>query len=208
MKENNKKYGFRKAGFLLVFGIALIMLVVTVKIPVDKLIDDNEEPQVEWVHMQTVNSWELGEFNPGAEGWLSCFHLDYGQVPETVLANNATDWSASGDARGYVDTDNAVTDLKSEDPSYIVVRCRFDDDAKNGSTWEWDRFRVNLTVSGDETISDVGEYDNSTSNGDAVVSASGSNYIYINFWWDDGSDGYRITDDGTLTWSISIYEKK
>lgn len=203
-----RKDKIRKAGFLFTIGICFLLFVVIVKLPVDNLIYDNDEPKVEWVLVQEVNSWDLGEYNPGAEGWLSTFGLDYGQVPETVLANNATDWSASGDARGYVDTDNTETDMKSEDPFYPVVRCRFDTDAKNGSTWEWDRFRVNLTLSGDETISGVGEYDNSSSNGDAVVSASGSNYIYVNFWWDDGVDGFRITDDGTISWSISIYEKK
>lgn len=208
-----KKDVLRKAGVLFVIGIALIMVFATLKIPVERIentIDDaiNDEPKIEWVHVQTVNSWELGEFNPGSEGWLSAFHLDYGQVPETVLANNATDWGASGDARGYVDTDNAETDLKSEDPSYFVFRCKFDDDAKDAGSWNYSRFRVNLTISGDETISDVGEYDNSTTDGDAVVSAAGTNRIFINFWWDDGVDGYRITDDGSLVWSISIYERK
>ena len=106
-------------------------------------------------------------------------------------------------------TDNVGnTDLKSEDPTYFVVRCIFDDDAKDAGSWNNSRFRVNLTVSGDETISDVGEYDNSSTDGDAVVTANTSTNIWINFYWDDGSDGYRITDDGTLTWSISIYERK
>lgn len=206
MEKN--KYLFRKLGFFMVIVVAINLILGVVLFHVEDEQNTDDDYKTEWVLVQKVDSWDLGEFNPGAEGWLSTFHLDYGQVPETVLANNATDWSTSGDARGYVDTDNTETDLASEDPSYIVVRCRFDDDAKDGGAWNYSRFRVNLTVGGDETISDVGEYDNSTTDGDAVVSAVGTDWIYINFWWDDGVDGYRITDDGTLTWSISIYERK
>jgi len=145
---------------------------------------------------------------PGQSGWLSFFCLDYGQNPDTVLANNATDWSSDSNARGYVDTDPFDdTDLKANDPFYFVCRCKFSDTAKNGSKWTYDRFRVNLTVGGDETISDVGVYDNS-SNGDAVVSAVASDFIYINFYWDDEVDGYKINSDGSLTGiTITIYEK-
>jgi len=205
------KINFRKAGFLTVVLVCTVTVLATLNFTSGNEKDEVEpeiEPKIEWVLVQEVSWDSVGEFPAGGEGWLSIFHLDYGQVPETVLANNATDWSASGDARGYEDADNQESDLKSEDPSYIVVRCMFDSDAKDGASWNWSRFRVNLTVGGDETISDVGEYDNSSSAGDAVISENHTNYIYINFWWDDGVDGYRVTDDGTLTWSISIYERK
>ena len=215
-KKRRNIFFSRKAGFISVLIVAFTLIAgigINVYIQNEK-IDMNpfDDPVYEetWHLVQRVDSWALGEATPsGGEGWLSAFILDYGEVPETVLANNATDWSASGDARGYVDTDNTETDLASEDPGYFVMRCVFDDDAKNGSDWEYDRFRVNLTVSGDETISGVGEYDNSTTDGDAVVSGfnSTNDHIYVNFWWDDNVDGYRITDDGTLTWSISIYER-
>lgn len=206
VKLDMDKIFYLKAGFITTIMICFILVLATINFNNDKQIDD--EPNVEWVLIQEVSLDALGENNPGAEGWLSTFVLDYGQVPETVLANNATDWSASGDAHGYVDTDNTETDLKSEDPGYFVVRCIFDNDTLDGGSFNYSRVRVNLTVSGDETISDVGEYDNSSSDGDAVISAAHANHLYVNFWWDDGVDGYRITDDGTLTWSISIYEKK
>jgi hypothetical protein len=206
MEKND--YKFFKAGFFTTILIVLISVLILLS-NMNYLKDDSDsEPVVKWDKIQEV-SWDtVGENDPGPEGWLSTFHLDYGQDPDTVLANNATDWSTSPNARGYVDSDNAETDLKSEDPSYICVRCRFDDDSKESGSWNWSRLRVNLTVSGDETISDVGEYDNSSSAGDAVISASTSNQIYINFYWDDGVDGYRITDDGSLIWSITIWEKK
>ena len=214
-EEKEKSFCSRKAGFISVVVIALTLVAgvgINIYIQNEKIDISNpfDTPSPSWHLVQVVENGMIvtGEASPpSGEGWLSSFHLDYGQVPETVLANNATDWSSSGTARGYVDTDNAETDLKSEDPAFIVVRCVFDNDAMEGGSWNYSRFRVNLTISGDETISGVGEYDNSTTDGDAVVSDQSSTHIYINFWWDDGVDGYRITDDGSLTWSISIYEK-
>jgi len=167
--------------------------------------DDN----IEWHKIATITPDNIGDYDPGAgsSGWIETFCLDYGQDPDTVLANNATDWSGEATARGYVDGDGETIDLASEDPFYFVVGCRFNDDAKDGDTWNWSRFRVNLTVSGDETISAVGEYDNSSTNGDFVVSDTQSDMLWGFFYWDDGDDGYRITDDGNINWAITIYAK-
>jgi len=165
-----------------------------------------------WHKTMTVNSWELdalAENDPGAgsTGWLSTFVLDYGADPDTVLANNATDWSAEATARGYVDSDSATTDLKAEDPGYFVVRCRFTTTTQEDGSWNYSRIRVNLTTWGDETISDVGEYDNSSTDGDAVISTDEADWLFVNFYWDDGSDGYQITKDGTINWQLTVYEK-
>lgn len=215
--SEEKSFVSRKAGFYSIVIVGLLLVAGSVYFTVDEndivdevldeILDDTPVYEETWHLVQQVSWNTVGENDPGDEGWLSTFQLDYGQVPETVLANNATDWSADANTRGYVDTDNTEADLKSEDPAYFCVRCKYDNDAMEGATWNWSRFRVNLTVSGDETISGVGEYDNSSSAGDAVISASDTTHIYINFWWDDGVDGYRITDDGSLVWSISIYEK-
>jgi len=169
------------------------------------------EKDLEW-HTIAVVSPELlwlGEYDPGAgaSGWLSTFCLDYGEVPETVLENNATDWSSDATAIGYVDADDTDTDLKSEDPFYFVVRCRFNDTVKDGASWNHSRVRCTLTVTGDEAIAGVAEYNNSASDGDAVISDETTDFLFVNFWWDDGVDGYKITDDGSLDWSITIEAK-
>lgn len=211
--EEKKNFNKKKAGFLTAVTLGVISLLVIVSNTNNPVLrpDDNGDSNdavEEWHMKQRINSWDaVGENNPGNEGWLSTFILDYGEVPETVLANNATDWSTDATACGYVDTDNTAKDLKSEDPGFFVVRVKYDTEALDGGSWNWSRYRVNLTVSGDETISGVGELDNSSSAGDAVISASNADNIYINFWWDDGVDGYRITDDGTIAWSIVIWEK-
>jgi len=164
-----------------------------------------------WHEVMSVKSWDVpavGENDPGAgsTGWLSTFVLDYGADPDTVLANNATDWSADGTARGYVDSDSATTDLAAEDPGYFVARCRFTTTTKEGSTWNYSRVRCNLTVWGDETLDDVGVYDNS-SNGDAVISTDEADWLFVNFYWDDEDDGYQISKDGSINWQLTVYEK-
>ena len=69
------------------------------------------------------------------------------------------------------------------------------------------RCKVALTVSGDETISDVvlyGNDENLAAGGGAFVCLNTSDWLFINFYWDDNDDGYRITDDGSLAWNITI----
>jgi len=224
-KNNNKTKAGRYTPFLVLLVIAGMLWAIGSSVYLPNQIDDKSDnslldlvfkPDVEtkWVLVDTVKLDTLGDYDPGAgsSGWLETFILDYGENPDTVLANNATDWSSEATARGYIDSDNAETDLEANNPGYFVVGCRFNNSAKNGTIWDYDRFRVNLTVGGSETISDRGELDNSTNDasnsGDAVVSATHANWIYIYFYWDDNNDGYSISSDGTLTWSISIYEKR
>lgn len=231
--KNKKKTNFKKAGgfFAIIVGVmffsATVYSMATYKIE-EPIVEEPTLPGVDggndgdadgdgylddWYVVQEISSEDIflgtvGDFAvPGGEtGWVEGFHLDYAQVPETVLANNATDWSTSGDADGYVDADNAETDLASENGAYIVMLIVHNDTAKDGGTWNHSRFRCKLTVSGDETISAVYEYNNSGTSGDAVVSAENGR-IWIFYWWDDGVDGYRITDDGSLVWAIVVEER-
>ena len=168
---------------------------------------NNNKGYVEtWKVLGEVNAYDfwLGENSPTGGGWLSTFCLDYAETPGTCLASNATDGSYDGwtNVSGYVDTDDTDTDLKSDDPFYFVVRCRFNaSQCKDGAVYKDTRTMVNLTVAGDETIAGTA--------GTRVVSynSSGADYIFINYYWDDAVDGYRITDDGSLTWSIVISAK-
>lgn len=199
----DKKTFYKKAGFLTAIFIAAISIIGVYGYTVY-----TQPKEVVWHLKETIKLDALGEYNPGAEGWLETFCLDYSQTPSTYLATNKT-YSGDAQVRGYVDADNTEVDLKSEDPFYFCVRCKFDDQGKDEGSWIWDRYKVVLTVTGDETISAVEEYDNSSSSGDAVFQGvdTSNTHCYITFWWDDGVDGYRITDDGSLTWAISIYEK-
>ena len=218
--DNGKK--FMKLG--LVFGVALLFVVAfsmsgikpdNIEIGLHNLLD-NDEPETTWQTVAVVsNGWVLAEYpqTEDTSGWLSSFWLDYGEVPGTVLQNNLTDWNTSGTTRGYCEEDDATLDLASNDPAYFVVRCKFNrthcyDDSLN--CFIGSRTRVNLTLTGDETVSYT-VYCNNTAEtyGGGIESdnnsANGS--IYINFYWDDNTDGYRITDDGTINWSIHIEAK-
>jgi len=199
-----------KAGIvsgLVVLSVVVAMVGVSyLQQPVD------EEPMWHTVAVVTSDMLILGENDPGAStsGWLATFCLDYAETPGTCLASNASGggYDGWGNVSGYVDADDTDTDLASEDPFYFVVRCRFNDSVKDGADFIGNRCRCTLTVSGDETISAVAQVgDVSDTTGGGVVSQNGTDYIYINFYWDDNSDGYRITDDGTLTWSILIEAK-
>ena len=220
MKDEKKKKISIGAG--LVLGIIVGALVVvnyagigTDIIPKSILNDqENYEKEQSW---QTVYVWTpTGENTPAAEagGFMSCFLLDYGQDPETVLANNATDWDAAvgSTVHAYADSDDWSEDTPSEDPFYVVVRARFtEEQAKSGSDWNGSRCRITLTASGDESISyTVVANGSAETYGGGIESDNNSDYnhLYINFYWDDNDDGYLVTDDGSLTISEIKIEAK
>jgi len=157
----------------------------------------------------------LGENEPGygTAGFMSIFCLDYAQDPDSAAApleNNATDWEASENVHGYADSDEFVEDLKSDDPFRFVVRAKFTDtEAMDNGVWNWDDMRCSLEVSGDESFNFTGDegvscaaYYNSTTdesnNCGSNISASDDGEIWVNFWFDDGDDGYQISEDGEI----------
>jgi len=216
-KEEKKKIGI---GAGLTLGLVVISLMFVNSAFVNDIGIFKEklqpEPEVEeeriWQRIGGYND-PLGENDPGAGtgGFMSIFWLDYEEDPATVLANNATDWSASGDVHAYEDTDGTTTDTVSEDPSYIVVRaCFTQDQAMSDGNWNGSRTRCTLTCSGDETISQV-IWGNGTAEtyGGGIESDNDSDFdkLYINFYFDDDSDGYRILDDGSIDWAVTLEAK-
>ena len=200
----NKKLDKRKAGIRggLVVGLVFAFLASLFLMPHPVLEQDSEES---W-HVVWEGNLASAEASPaGGNGFCSFFCLDYAEVPGTVLQGNATDWSAAANVSGYVDTNEFNEDLKSDDPFYFVCRCRFGKDTcydEGDAQFVDTRCRCTLTVSGDEIIGGVA--------GTRVVSwnETDGQALYINFYWDDGDNGYRITDDGTITVSSILIEAK
>ena len=167
---------------------------------------DEPDHVTKWYVIAEINSYNymLAENSPTGGGWLSTFCLDYAETPATCLQSNATNGAYNGWANvsGYVDTDDATTDLESNDPFYPVVRCRFNktqcyDDGKFIDS----RCMINLTLSGDETLAET------TLTNVVSFNSTTADYIFINGYHDDAVDGYRITDDGSIAWGIKILAK-
>jgi len=209
VKDKEQKY--KKAGITwsVVTAVALAVLVVFANFPKVEIVDD------EWQVVWKGNIASAAENDPGAgvSGWLATFQLDYAETPGTCLLSNATagGYDAWGNVSGYVNADDTEADLGSENGAYFVIRARFNDtvcgDAGILSAY---RTRCYLTVSGDETIANWMLYGNDTNiggGGGGFISKNTSNYLWINFAYDDGADGYRIKDDGSLVWNITLYAK-
>ena len=208
-KEANKK---RKAGVPLKTGlisaIIIVVLVVAFTFPKPMLVQDEN---LEWHVIMKISSAQAAEADPGVDesGWLATWCYDYAETPDedNATAGNYDTWTTN--VSGYQSTDNAeAMDLASEDPFYFVVRARYSEvHCGDAGTLMSNRCRMALTVSGDETISDVVIYGHDTNlagGGGAFVCSNDSAWLYINYFYDDNSDGYRITDDGTLAWNITI----
>lgn len=225
-KKNNKKQG--KIGILIIcalligttFGyIGMYNLGQNNNVDIVDNILDNIIPEPDdkvniekvWQVIATIPA--VGENDPGVDtgGFMSIWWYDYTCNPVADLADNTTDWSTNTSSHGYEDADATTTDTKSENLSYIVVRAQFNAlQAKDGANWNGTRCRATLTCSGDETISQTIQGNNSAETyGGGIESDNNSAYthIYINFYFDDNTDGYRITDDGSVTWAVTIEGK-
>lgn len=162
-----------------------------------------------WMTVQSFSLDALGEADPGGDGesgFLSIFLLNYtGSDPTTALLHNETDWSAAGNVSAYADADAFSEDTIAGAGFYFVVRVRMNKthcyDAGDAQ-FVHTRVRVNLTTSGDETIAGT--------SGTVIVSQNDSadDFIWLNYYWDDADDGYRVTTDGSITVSEIKIEAK
>lgn len=189
-------------------GSGFLLMNNSVDETVDSLFISEDDGSEQWMTVQSFSLDALGYADPGsgASGFLSIFLLNYtGSDPTTALLHNETDWSAAGNVSAYADADAFSEDAAADAGFYFVVRVRMNKTHcyDNGdSQFVHTRVRVNLTTSGDETIGGT--------SGTAIVSYndSGADYIYINYYWDDGDNGYRITTDGSITVSEIKIEAK
>lgn len=218
-RTNEKMFGW-KAGMIIGVCAALVFsgLVVNTN---QKMIEDFEDDllddgyEMTWHEVRRYDFDSLGEATPGTDDceFLSIFLLDYGQDPDTVLANNATDWENDANVHGYADADEFSEDAKANDPFYIVVRAQFSRNVYEDGQFYGDRCRCDLTVAGDESFTtSIWGNDTAETYGGGIESRNETNEgkIYINFYFDDDNDGYRILSDGSITigdGDLVLYEK-
>ena len=207
IRENKivKKAGDRKAmtfGTTIAVFIVAAMFILVYSAPKPIMVQNDEGSwHILW-QGNLASAVEFSGFTTGNTSWLATLVLDYAEDPTVCLLSNATagNYDTWTNVSGYQNADNAdPMDLPSEDPGYFVVRGVFNRTHCYDSTKFMDnRCSIRLTVSGDETISDV--------EGTRIVSynETDGDYLYINYYWDDESDGYRIKDDGSLVWNITI----
>ena len=194
--------------------VTAILIMASVGNVSNNIVVDNNEAEDELVWHKTFVWTATGENDPGYEtgGFMSCFMYDYAEDPELDLADNTTDWSTNASVVAYADADDWSEDTPSENYSYIVVRASFTlAQAASGGVYNGSRCRVTLTASGDETISQTIVGNNTAETyGGGIESENSTDEpkIYINFYFDDNSDGYRVADDGSLVIDSIVIEAK
>lgn len=208
---------FKKASFLTLFFVGIVsafLIMASINTTENVFIPPElaeKTGEGEWHLIQRIDFADaVGEATPGSMGWLGAGFLDYTETPSTYFGfSNNDSHEGEGAVYGYVDTDPFTnTELESNRLGYYWVRAKFDATTLEDGSWNYENYMVNITFTGDETINCVNATVNDTNaTSDAEVSAVGANYIFIDFWFGDGVDGYRITADGTINVVIWIYAK-
>ena len=221
-KIETKKIDIAKAG--VISGLLIVVMMggfVLFNAPsivdepiVAEPLENKNEYEESW---HTVAIWEpgltpLGEVaDPGGDGtgFAAIWLWDYGQDPTgNAFGNNGTDWENDANVHAYADEDAFSEDCPSEDPFYICVRARFTKAVcydEGDSQFVGNRTKCTITFSGDEsdTITHYGNHTHGATGGGICVENNSANAsLWVNFYFDDNDDGYRITDDGSLTVSL------
>jgi len=201
-KINGKKAGVRTG---LIAGIIIVSLIIAFNVPKPVIeIEDSGTWHVVWEGSLA----QAAENNPGAgaSGFLEFFCPNHTATPATAYDENSSaeieSWCVANmpGKTPYASADNFRIELDHSVSHDWVVRARFN------KTHCWDgakfidtRCRINLTVSGDNTLADV--------TGTLVVTRNntGEDYLWVNVYW---ATGYTINADGGDSYDeISIEAK-
>lgn len=192
MKEGTKKATIKLG---IISGIVIAILFTASLMTPEPVI---EEKQVRWriIYRGAV----AGEADPGdnESGFLEIFFINHTVTPNTAYDVNASatleTWCVANmtGKTPYATADNFNTSLQHSVNFNIIVRCRFNKThAWDGAMFHNTSCRVNITLTGDITISDVTGTNIETRND------TSESYIWINTYWDNSGNGYILWKDET-----------
>jgi hypothetical protein len=194
-----------KAGITLGIAVALLMLGSSMYI-----YEDEETGKIQ-LGMNTALA-EYSGLSSGESGWLEIFLMPHDATPGTTYnENNSATLESS--ALAYFDTDGwSTSSFPSETSFDIVVRVR----ANRTHAYDTDHFdasdiRCSLTVAGNTGASDwaVGsDFTDSSMTQVVTQNNSAQNFIWMNFYLNNGGSGYQLADDGQLDFSAPHIEGK
>lgn len=197
MSKAERKAKRLKLGVVL--GIVFVLILATTSMQI--VHDDDGDLKLE---MQTALA-EYAGLAAEDSGFLEIIIYPTDGSPAVTYAENNTATLEAG-ALAYFDTDGWTGSIDSNTPFDIIVRVRGNaSDMKNATMFKDSRCRVTLNVTGDWWVgSDISEY------GTCVVTqnSSSDDFIWMNFYWNNGGSGYSIDDDGTLNFDAPWIEMK
>lgn len=207
----------KSIGFGAGITCCIILLILVVSNINQGIISDYEETTI-W---QVVQIWTptAAEGNPGANasGFLEIFFMNISSTDSTGYGlNTSTTHETWSDANMPGATSNAwanadnfdITSFESSKTFIIMIRVRYNQThAHNGTIYLNSSCDTQLTVTCTSWV--VGSNIANVS-GDQYVTYndSATNYIWINFVWDNGGTGYQIVDDSVMTTSEIYIEAK
>lgn len=199
MKEKNKrniKAGIRPG---LIIGLIVVSLFTMYSIPHPYIEPGNDEGT--WHVVWKGNLAQAAEADPGAGegGFLQIFFPNVTATPNAAYDENESteieSWCVANmpGKTPYASADEFKLELDHTTTFSILVKVRYNKSAGpwTGAAWTNASWRVNITVTGGITITDV------TGIGVELKNDSALAYYWGNVYWDDGGSGYSLTADAT-----------
>lgn len=198
----------KKIGISWGFVIGLVIISTFIYFTISPSISIQKD-EGSWHIVFEAGSVSAAENEAGSYGWLATFLYNYSEDPTQM--DNGTWFESATNVSGYVENDGGQDEVASESGSYIVVRCKFEKSQcydGDDSQWVDSRVKCHMTITGSMDTEDFTSQplQHSLQNNSVANNSAGTN-LYINFYKDDGVDGYKVPDDGRLNWNITVYAK-
>lgn len=197
MKRN--KISKTKLGIVL--GLFAVVILLSSSIYVYQ--DDKDDFQIRM--SSAIAEYALAA---GESGWLEIYLYPHAANPAATYAEN-TSATLEAASLAYFDSDGWSTSTFDTEVSFdIVIRTRHN----KSDVWKTDKFidartRVNLTVAAHTGVADwaVGaDFSDSAMTGVISRNNTAEDYIWQNWYLNNGGNGYQLADDGQLDFSAPV----
>lgn len=195
-----KKSKINKTKLGIVLGIFAVTLLLSSSIYVYQDDKDNFQLRVS----NALAEYALGA---GESGWVEIYLYPHDATPGTTYAEN-TSATLEAASLAYYDTDGWSTSTFPTETSFdIVIRVRYN----KTHLWKTDKFidaraACNLTVAGHTGAGDWAVGADFALNMTKVVTRNDTSddFIWMNFYMNNGGSGYQLADDGQLDFSAPV----
>jgi len=198
-KGNGRKAGFR-LGLISMLVIGILVSYMTFPHPILEQDEDTKSWHIIWEGNLPALA---AEADPGTNtsGFLSVYFHPHQAVNMTSYMENSSsnlESNCTGADLGFANADDTEVDLKHSTAFDVVFRVQGNNsNCKVGGVWFDTNVKIQWTCA-DLSVGANTELLVGTSDGRWTANDTTYTYLYMNFWDDNGGNGFTISQDQTI----------